>query len=37
MRARRNEDVLSSHLRAPAALVALMVIVAAALAWIGAG
>jgi hypothetical protein len=37
MRPTRNGDVLSSHLRAPAALVALMVIVAAALAWLSAG
>jgi hypothetical protein len=37
MRTRRNGDVLSSHLRAPAAMVALMILVAAALAWLGAG
>lgn len=37
MRPTRNGDILSSHLRAPAALVALMIIVAAALAWLGAG
>ncbi len=37
MRTTPNGDVLPSHLRAPAALVALMVIVAAALAWLGAG
>lgn len=37
MRPTRNGDVLSSYLRAPAALVALMIIIAAALAWLGAG
>lgn len=37
MRTTRNGDVLPSHLRAPTALVALVIIVAAALAWLGAG